>query len=194
MISQRQIQRMIECGAYRKLVTRVLANGRCQSETARVRLARADAAAPAGLGLALQRLCELAYGPCPTARDAAERLLRLQRRDGLFGVGADGSIAATAVVLRGLHDWAITQPSPVATGRAVRQAIDIAMNALIKRLTAQRDPLPDQTDVAVLLWQLGTVPAFRKAAPPSLLAMRGGADGDHLRDDDLRRFARAAAA
>ena len=59
MISQNQIERMIEAREYRQLVVRILGNGRCRSRLAEQLLKRSDVAQAAALGLALQRLGEL---------------------------------------------------------------------------------------------------------------------------------------
>jgi len=195
MISTAQIQRMVQTGAFSRLVERILANGRCQSGPARRRLAEPSSAAAAGIGLALQRLCELTYGPSEAAAGLAERLLGLQRRDGLFGAGADASVAASAVALRGLLDWrqqrkdAGSAPDHRLEG-AIRRGIEALAAVVARRCTS---PL-DRVDLEVVLWQLGRIKAFRRAVPVVEIAPSPiGPDG-RGRGDDLTRFATAAAA
>jgi hypothetical protein len=64
------------------------------------------AVAPAALGLALQRLDELSYGPNPLTEHVVHLLLAMQADSGQFG-GPDpaASLAATAVACRGLLRW-----------------------------------------------------------------------------------------
>jgi len=195
MISTAQIQRMVQTGAFSRLVGRILANGRCESGPARRRLAEPLSAAPAGIGLALQRLCELTYGPSETAASLAERLLRLQRPDGLFGAGADASVAAAAVALRGLLDWrqqredAGAAPDDRLEG-AIRRGIDALAAVLARRRTSRLD----RVELEVVLWQLGRIRAFRRAVGVVKIAPSPAGPDARGRRDDLTRFATAAAA
>lgn len=85
MLSIPQIRHLVETRSYERLVDRVLTSGRSGNLSVRLRLASSEAQAPAALGLALQRVVELTYGPTPLAADIATRLIHLQVRDGLFG-------------------------------------------------------------------------------------------------------------
>jgi hypothetical protein len=195
MISRVQIQRMIEIGAWDRLVQRILANGRCRSAAARRRLSEPGSAMVAGIGLALQRLCELTYGPSEIAGGVARRLLRLQRPDGLFEGGPSLSIAASAIAIRGLLDWG-EQCGRRAAGRHLRLegAIERGIAALAAALSRPGRLAPDQVDLEVVLWQLGRDERFRRAIPVTRMAPTGA--GSHRRrgGDDLTRFAAAAAA
>src|SRR5690606_18238521 len=84
MINILQIDRLVEQRAWERLIERILQNGRGGSLHVRLRLARREAAAPAALGLAIQRLCELTFGPTPIARGLVAQLLHLQDRSGGF--------------------------------------------------------------------------------------------------------------
>jgi hypothetical protein len=195
MISTAQIQRMVQTGAFSRLVERILANGRCQSDPARRRLAEPSAAAAAGIGLALQRLCELTYGPSEAAAGLAERLLGLQGPDGLFGSGPDASIAASAVALRGLLDWRRQrEDARAAPDHRLAGAIRRGMDALVASVARRRVAPLDRVDLEVVLWQLGRIRAFRRAVPVVELAPSPAASNGRGRGDDLTRFATAAAA
>lgn len=85
MLSIPQIRHLVETRSYERLVDRVLTSGRSGNLSVRLRLGSPEAQAPAALGLALQRVVELTYGPTPLAADIAARLIHLQGRDGLFG-------------------------------------------------------------------------------------------------------------
>ena len=82
MLSLRHIERMVESKAYPRLVQRILANGRCESPRAIERLLEPRAVSPAALGLALQRVMELAYGPLPLADQLTRMLLALTTSNG----------------------------------------------------------------------------------------------------------------
>ena len=199
MISRIQIQRMIQIGAWSRLVDRILANGRCRSLPARRRLSEEGTAAVAGLGLALQRLCEITYGPSTLAARLAQRLRRLQREDGLFTAGCSPSPAATAVAVAGLLAW---REQRIAAGagpdRGLDGAIARGIAAIAEALKRPGQQPPDRVDIEVVLWQLGRHDAFRQAVPLADLApacVSGGrGSGGRRGDDDLTRFAAAAAA
>ena len=160
MISLHQIEQLLRAGSYDRLVDRVLANRRSVAGTLAARLHEPDARAPAACGLALQRCCELSYGPTAIAGVLASRLLAQQDDDGLFG----GSFAAAAVALRGLSDYAQQH-------REIGEAVDEPTAAAITRgmealRRAQADDCVLDTDVeawAIVRWQLGDQPAFRPA-------------------------------
>src|SRR4051812_35090518 len=113
MISQNQIVRLIQAEEFRQLIDRILANGRCNSAIAKRVLRQVEVAAPAALGLAIQRLSELTYGASRFAEVLASRLALMQGTDGMFGGGAqappESRLAATAAALRGLITFA-SQP------------------------------------------------------------------------------------
>jgi len=137
MLSIRQIEKLIEAASHRRLVQRILANGRCQEPAIIDRLVEPGAAAPAALGLALQRLLELSWGPTAALAGTVRRLLSCQDSQGMFRTpivalvaavaeagemapaqgntlrSADPSspaLAATAVALRGLAQWHDREP------------------------------------------------------------------------------------
>ncbi|QOJ17519.1 MAG: hypothetical protein HRU76_07975 [Phycisphaeraceae bacterium] len=85
MLSIPQIRHLVDARAYERLIDRVLTSGRSGNLSVRLRLGAPQAQPPAALGLALQRVVELTYGPTPLAADLATRIIHLQRADGLFG-------------------------------------------------------------------------------------------------------------
>jgi hypothetical protein len=194
MISQVQIQRMIETGAWGRLVQRVLANGRCRSAAARRRLSEPGPAMAAGIGLALQRLCELTYGPSDMADGLAGRLLRLQRPDGLFGGRVAPSVAASAVALRGLLIWGEQRGRSAGTDHLLDSAIERGIASIAAALSRPGLRPPDRVDIEVVLWQLGRDEEFRRAVPVTKIAPSPAGSGRGRGGDDLTRFATAAAA
>jgi hypothetical protein len=191
MISPSQIERMVAAGAYGRLVGRILSNGRCRSVEARSRLAQPPAAAAAGLGLALQRLCELTYGPSAMTARLVKRLLLLQHADGLFGADAATSPAATAVAIRGLLAWRDQlEEAGHIVDPALQRAIERGLAALIAAASGNTEAVVDQTDREIILWQLGQCDAFRRALPAASIPAAPAA----VPHDDLTRFATAAAA
>lgn len=106
MLSQQRIARWVQSRSYGTLVGAILSNGRNSCQTIRGLLTHPDAVAPAALGLALQRLDELSYGPNPLAEQIVRLLLAMQADSGQFG-GSNpaASRAATAVACRGLLGW-----------------------------------------------------------------------------------------
>lgn len=190
MISVRQIQRLTDIRAFPRLIERILVNGRCNSTEAHRRLLEPGAVAPAALGLALQRLEELTYGPCPTAETVLGSLLELQSSSGLFmSPGAnptglpvcqtspgqpgkqcpDGALAATAVALRGILDWikqATDNPyiksSCLDLLASAQEAADRGIAGLVSRLRRDDTSPFSATDLAITIWQLGDVEFARK--------------------------------
>jgi hypothetical protein len=199
MITPRQIERLVELQEYRQLVERILTNGRCRSRAALALLKRADVAAPAAIGLALQRLAEITYGPSDLANDLARRLIAMQRRDGMYGGGPNPSseslIAATATALRGLLSCVSQQSSTnVAAQQPILQAIDSGVAALAKQFKCDAKVQHDAAAWAIALWQLGDEPRFRQAVPvPELLNLLDTWGTDVL-EDELCRYALAMAA
>jgi len=132
MLSIRQIDKLMDAAAHRRLAQRILANGRCQEPAIVDRLLEPGAVAPAALGLALQRMLELSWGPTGSFTKAVRRLLVCQDSEGLFrttiesldaaapefvqsepfgriappgAVPPSPALAATAVALRALSQW-----------------------------------------------------------------------------------------
>jgi hypothetical protein len=197
MISRRQIERLARSEAYGVLAERILENGRCLSDTGRRRLCQPLGAAAAGLGLALQRLAELTYGPDPLGNELLDRLCAEQREDGLFGAGPNPSPAASAAALKGLMVWADRQAEH---GRACEEkiiaSIHRGLNKLCAMLERESDAAIDDVDLAVILFQLADRPAFRRLVHLEALIDRlhHPADARSETDDELTRCARAMAA
>lgn len=194
MISQVQIQRMVETGAWGRLVQRILANGRCRSAAARRRLSEPGPAMVAGIGLALQRLCELTYGPSDIADGLAQRLLGLQRPDGLFSGRETPSVSASAVALRGLLTWGEQRGQPADPDHHLDTAIERGIAAIATALSRPGQRPLDRVEIEVVLWQLGHNDAFRRAVPVTRIAPSLAGSGRGRGGDDLTRFATAAAA
>jgi hypothetical protein len=111
MLNLQQIERLIEANQYPHLIQRILANGREVDERVHRALLCPAIVAPAALGLALQRACELSYGPTDVVERIVARLLDLQHANGRFGSdrftprATGDAIIATAIALRGLLDY-----------------------------------------------------------------------------------------
>jgi hypothetical protein len=198
MISAIQILRLAGSNEYRRLVERLLSNGRCHSSLAMSVLRNAETAAAAGLGLALQRLCELAYWPHPDGAALAQKLVRLQRRDGLFGHGLARDtdvIAASAIALRGLIDWASQFPPDDNRLALVRQSIDRAWRAIAAQSTDAKDEREwNEVTWAIVLWQLGECDEARARLPIRQIRSRITSASAALLADDLSRLALTMAA
>jgi hypothetical protein len=133
MITQRQIERLVEQKAYGLLIRRIVENGRsglerCGTEARQAwegtdfcaqEVGHEVAAMPVGLGLALSRLDEITYEPGALSDSLVRKLTALQGRDGSFGQGDAG---ATAIVARGIASW-------LAQGDAVHRVDHIALAA-----------------------------------------------------------------
>lgn len=197
MISKRQIERLAGAESWSVLARRILANGRCLCRRGQERLCSSSASAEAGLGLALQRLAEITYGPDPLGDELFLRLLARQRRDGLFGPGPHHSPAASAAALKGLLVWADRQAEwGRPCDRRVLDAIFLGLNRLCAILDRGDRSLTNEADLAVILWQLADHPAFRRSVDLEALVGRlhtGDAQADEIADD-LTRCARAVAA
>jgi hypothetical protein len=198
MLSLTQIQRLVATGDYRLLVERVLSNGRLDGCAVRSCLTDPRAVVPAALGLALQRACELTYGPAAIAVDLARRLLDQRRGDGLFGTGQTSSIAASAVAIGGLlalFDQCRADGSDVRLALdEIKAAVDSALAALGDLQREDGRLGRDSTDVAIMLWQLGDRAEFRAALRrPDLLSSALNTEDDQERND-LHRLAHAVAA
>lgn len=201
MISLSQVERLRATGQWAQLVRRLMRNGRASSGRAVDHLTRVDGVRPAALGLALQRVVELTYGPTAQAAALAEDLLALQDEGGLFrsfepGVASNATPwAATAVALRGLLDHGrqlkeAKEPIPARLHRAVRRGLA----ALAQGQGAGGLIGDDVTVSAVALWQLGDHEAFRARVDHRRLLEIVSILEAGPAADDLLRLARAAAA
>lgn len=203
MISERQIARLVEFQEYRQLVDRILSNGRCRSRAAQRILNHPEAAAPAALGLALQRISEITYGPTEAACALSRSLIAMQRRDGLFTVAQHPSLdcllASTAAALRGLISFveqhrstALMIHSPMV--QAMDECIALGMAALACLFRSGENVNTNAAGWAIVLWQLGDDARFRAAVPAAeLLAMLENSS-DEVVEDELCRYAHAMAA
>ncbi|MCP3904342.1 MAG: hypothetical protein GY715_11990 [Planctomycetes bacterium] len=160
MMSIRQIEQMIERKSYRRLVDRLLDNGRCVRHHVRRRLLQPEHLVGTALGLALQRVCEMSYGPCEIgARIAEEVRGRLAAATDALASPATISEAlpAATVALRGLADWVGRDDHRVSTasddGRdpTIRRALDAVTAVVGGADLARSDPVA----VEIAEWQLG---------------------------------------
>lgn len=207
MLNLVQIDRLAEQNAWERLIERVLHNGRGGDLAMRLRLVREEAAAPAALGLALQRTCELTYGPSAIGTGLVAQLLHLQREDGLFASAPNDHVttdpsprraspAATAIAVRALHDW---REQCRSAGHEVETRLDRAIGrGLFALACAQRDEGgfgEDEVENAIVLWQLGRIGEFRQA-----VRFHDLVDAVSAREDgvpaliEISRLARAMAA
>lgn len=160
MLNPNQIVRFIDSRNHRMLVDRVLVNGRCHSRLARSLLEQPEIIGVSALGLGLQRVCELAYWAVPEGAELAHRLIRTQRRDGLFVAGtspttlnASHLMASTAVAARGLIDWRSQFQHRDEEAALLDACISRALNALAA--ACRSTATADSAALAVVLWQLG---------------------------------------
>ncbi len=158
MLTVAQIERLVESREFGRLAARIVENGRCDAaEEAEVRR-RIDAGCglePAALGLALQRMCELTYAPCPPARTPAARLIGSQRADGLWGDGRY-SVAASAMALRGLLDYErLHDECRMTSPNGLEAAIDRGARALTSLQRVDGSIGRDGLDNLIVMWQLG---------------------------------------
>lgn len=180
MITQHQIERLSDNGAFDLLVTAVLRNGRELPLAARLRMTDPDGVAPAALGLALLRSCELTHAPTRGMCDMAERLVARAGTEGGWG-----TIAATAAAVAGLE--ALLAHSERAGGSmtqefagSVRRVIDGGIHWLAARqgvpsqrvffeeseepYAPERSLIGDALDSALVVWLLGSSARFGAAA------------------------------
>lgn len=190
MLSVKQIHQQVHSRAHRRLTQRILANGRCQSPRILKRLLEPGAAAPAALGLALQRLFELTWGSSTESRLILSRLLACQAIGGLFGdpdlISGDGrngdvgkfvSIAATAVAVRtltiafdrmGSHDF----EERFTDLPRLKASQERATTALTRSLKASNSDDFNDVDAAIVLWQLGDLKPLARNLGLDHLAVR----------------------
>lgn len=189
MLSLRHIERMVETKAYPRLIQRILANGRCESPSAIQRLLEPRAVSPAALGLALQRVLELAYGPLPLADHLIGMLLALQTQNGecenqviispssrrisaraIAGqdsLSPNGSVSAQAVVLGSLLKWRNQADPPRTPEQAslisrVSFAAEQGLTELGRQITPESMDTFDPIDAFIIHWQLGELSAAKK--------------------------------
>jgi hypothetical protein len=201
MMTQERIVQDLERRDYQRLARNLLRNGRCHSRSAEAMLCLPGLVPSVGLGLALQRLSEIAYRPHPLATTFAHRLARMQQQDGLFGTGS-AAVAATAVALRGLVDWLNEQVDGESReGDAViRETIARAWKGLARRWTGSwrrtgtKTMTADDACWAVVLWQLGNVPHASAHLPITEIRRALARSSSVLRTDDLSRLALTMAA
>ncbi len=211
MINITQIDRLVEQRAWERLIERILQNGRGGNLQVRLRLARRDAAAPAALGLAIQRLCELTFGPTPIARGLVAQLLHLQDGNGGFvESGSDGqpesadccrrvSPAATAIAVRALIQWSDFAQM---CGEDVDPRIAVAVSRGLFALACLQDEVGgfdnDVVESAIVLWQLGGRSEFRRVVRfhdlNDLIDAAGSEPGAFSSLNEISRLAHAAAA
>ena len=176
MLSLFQIQRMINQRQFPQLVSRILANGRCEDRRIIERLLQPQNVMCAGLALSLQRVVELTYRPTAVAEALACRLLDQQRGDGLFGSAGD-ELALTALAFRALSNLArqhglAGQRLP----RRIEVALDLALDQALAALTLRQDLEHqlgcDPIDRDIVAWQLQDDPAISAAlfAMPDAIA------------------------
>ncbi len=198
MLSPSQIGRFITNEDYRRLVDRLLSNGRCHSRRAQAVLHVQESLEVAAIGLGLQRICELAYWPVPEGADLAHRLLRLQPRDGLFGPphsmpNAAPIIAASAVALRGLIEWNGAFEHREDERPLLERSIDRGLRALASvwsGAATSRELVP----WAIVLWQLGDSEQALATLPAKWIRSAVAAADPGLLHDDLTRLALTMAA
>lgn len=199
MMTAEQIIRSIENQEHRRLVGRLLSNGRCLSRRAHEILHSNGALEPSAIGLGLQRICELTYWPLPAGAEIAHRLMWLQRRDGLFGAAhstspQDQLIAGSAVALRGLIDWA----TAFAHREDERSLLQAAIHRGLTSIASSFDEAPSassrEVSWAVVLWQLGDCDIASECLPLRSMRERVAASSPELLRDDLTRLALTMAA
>lgn len=209
MLNLVQIDRLAEQGAWERLIERVLQNGRGNDLLMRLCLTREEAIAPAAIGLALQRVCELTYGPTGFGFGLVAQLLHLQREDGSFmsadidtnemdGVARRSSPAATAIAIRALLEW---KQQCASTGYDFDPRIDVAIErGLFSLACRQREDggfSEIDAESALVLWQLGGKSEFRRAVRFHDLVdvVDAGSSGDEVVSrTTVSRLAQAAAA
>ena len=198
MLSPSQIGRFIANEDYRRLVDRLMSNGRCHSRRARTLLNVSESLETAAIGLGLQRICELAYWPVPDGADLAHRLLRLQRRDGLFGPhsvsNAGQLIGASAVALRGLIEWSAAFDHREGERLLLERSIVRGLRALASVWSGATPGGASLVPWAIVLWQLGDSSEALATIPMESIRKAVAAADQDLLHDDLTRLALTMAA
>lgn len=199
MFSLNQIERLMEVGAYQRLIDRILANGRCDVLEARRRLGEGGNARLAALGLALQRCCELTYGPTEIGRQLAGEL-RLALLTGDNTLSMQPGAGALAVAARGLLDWIarLAQLDETDSDASIEHT---AVTRCLSLIGAAQDRSGlignDAAESAIVLWQLGEHAHDEVAISPHVDLMRlrtAVMRSTDRADGALCRFAYAVAA
>jgi hypothetical protein len=167
MLSPATLERLIEHADWERLLGEVLRNGRPLPLEARMRLLDSDAAAPAALGLALQRMIELSYAPGARERRALERLLAMQRADGGFGSPAATASAAAGLIAFQEHAVAALGGAEEGFFRRLNARIEEALHALFAARerglfdgSGEGGLIGDALDTALVLWRLDGASRF----------------------------------
>jgi hypothetical protein len=152
MINLKQIESLVAGGAFRRLVERVLANGRCVGQACRERLQTPEVVRVAALGLGLQRTVELTYRPAPVGRALCEALLDAEARHAFDGPHA---CVPAAIALAALRRWKAQHDEcgMEADTRLGDAALRIRAS-LQSALRGEGAVDPDETDRQIVRWQL----------------------------------------
>lgn len=205
MIAPSQIVGSIDNQKHRVLIDRLLSNGRCHSAVAQRVLRQPESLMPSAIGLGLQRIGELAYWALPEGVDLAHRLLRLQRRDGLYGSNSaeiDHLIGPTAIAVRALVDWLSHFNHDEAERALLQQSVERACLALCVAFERESHDVRDAREQhetedarwAIVLWQLGDCEAACARLPMHEIHDRIKTSSPAFRADDLSRLALTMAA
>jgi len=189
MVNTRQIIRLVTAEAFHGLVIRILENGRTADRATIDRLCCDSTLAPCGLGLAVQRLCELSFGPAREAGGLVERLMTYQRSSGLFGgSGTDESLSASAVALRALLAWRTELRD---AGREPGPALDLAVQRGIEALVAASSTASDD-ERRVIDWQLGDLEEIKESLDCDRRSASASSPGTMFSVNDRRSLSNAA--
>jgi hypothetical protein len=156
MLTTHRIGRLVENEQFSPLLDEVLSNGRPVALTIQIRLTDPQGCAASSLGFALARLSEITFAVSRQARQIVYRLASMQRADGAFG-----SIAATAVVVRGL--MAVREQ---VGSEDLQTLIHNMVGSALSRFTLWQDEdggFGDPIDTTICAWQLGALSGFRQA-------------------------------
>lgn len=167
MITLKQIARMVESGSFTQLIDRLDSCGDLEGLTGTS--CRNDNAAckAIALGLALQKVCEFSYGRCRLADEIAEQLIaaltELAEFDPADAGGCDDECgaAARAVALRGLFNHARLNRTAIENDPLFERELQRLIDACVSAIEGAQD----HKIIAIALWQLGDVHAFRTRAP-----------------------------
>lgn len=166
MISVARIERWAEREQFQALFDGVVQNGRPLPLAARLRLSQPRSLELAALGIGLQRLLELSYGPEPAALAMARRVAAALERLGGAEVSDNqpgpGAMIAGVVGLLGVLDRLrlFGHPGLERLQPAAERALARANHALLEAAAgssaspAHRGLVGDGIETAVVLWQL----------------------------------------
>lgn len=157
MLSLRQIQHLLDTARktgransapYRRIIRRILDNGRCHCPAVRQALIVSTAAEVIAEALALQRCCELTWAVTPLGSTLAQSLTsRLSQTDLI----AEDS-AAAAIAVRALLDWA--DLSSTDNSAIISNAVAALAQSQDKYGLLNADVMSS----AIVLWQLSDRP------------------------------------